>query len=171
MGVGGVRHVGCSRVALVAVSVAQRLRAELIPKLTMTRLDCVSSGLSHTEPPCHLPLLPLLGAWLDADLRRQGRGPHRCGATLTSSCLLLMIKRELNRRLIYECRCDERLKDKAEESTRLAYTGLRGGLEHLIVTRSIDERLRDGKKKTAVRAVEPVEPSLWLRRRLMYLSV
>jgi hypothetical protein len=66
-----------------------------------------------------------------------------------------MIKRELNRRLIYECRCDERLKDKAEESTRLAYTGLRGGLEHLkIVTRLIDERLRDGKKKTAVRAVD-----------------
>jgi hypothetical protein len=41
------------------------------------------------------------------------------------------IQRELNRRLIYECRCDERLKAKAEGSTRLAYTGLRGGLEHL----------------------------------------
>ena len=44
------------------------------------------------------------------------------------------------RRLIYECRCDERLKDKAERSTRLASTGLRGGLEHLkIETRLIDE--------------------------------
>jgi hypothetical protein len=32
-------------------------------------------------------------------------------------------KRELNRRLIYECWCDERLKAKAEGSTRLAYTG------------------------------------------------
>ena len=41
------------------------------------------------------------------------------------------IKRKLNRRLIYECRCDERLKAKAEGSTRLAYTGWRGGLEHL----------------------------------------
>jgi hypothetical protein len=42
------------------------------------------------------------------------------------------IKRELNnKRLIYECRCDERLKAKAERSTRLAYTVLRGGLEHL----------------------------------------
>ena len=50
-------------------------------------------------------------------------------------------KRKLNRRLICECRCDERLKAKAEGSTRLAYTGLRGGLEHLkIETRLIDER-------------------------------
>ncbi len=32
------------------------------------------------------------------------------------------IKRELNRRLIYECRCDERLKAKTEGSTRLEYT-------------------------------------------------
>jgi hypothetical protein len=52
-----------------------------------------------------------------------------------------VIKRDLNRRLTYECRCDQRLKDKAEGSTRLAYTGLRGGLEHLkIKTRLIDER-------------------------------
>ena len=51
------------------------------------------------------------------------------------------IKRKLNRRLIYECRCDERLKIKAEGSTRLAYTGFRGGLEHLkIDTRLIDKR-------------------------------
>ncbi len=51
------------------------------------------------------------------------------------------IKRELNRRLIYECRCDERLQAKEEGFTRLAYTGLRGGLEHLkIETRLIDER-------------------------------
>ncbi len=39
-----------------------------------------------------------------------------------------------------ECRCDERLKTKDEESTRLAYTGLLGELEHLkIETRLIDE--------------------------------
>ena len=38
-------------------------------------------------------------------------------------------KRELNRIRIYECRCDERLRAKAEGSTRLAYTGLCGGLE------------------------------------------
>jgi hypothetical protein len=29
------------------------------------------------------------------------------------------IKRELNRRLIYECRCDERLNDETEGSVRL----------------------------------------------------
>jgi hypothetical protein len=28
-------------------------------------------------------------------------------------------------------RCDERLETKDERSTRLTYTGLRGGLEHL----------------------------------------
>ena len=50
------------------------------------------------------------------------------------------IKRELKRRPIYECRCDERLKTKAEGSTRLSYTGFHGGLEHLkIETRLIDE--------------------------------
>ncbi len=51
-------------------------------------------------------------------------------------------KRELKRKLIYECRCDERLKAEAEGSTRLTYTGLCGELEHLkIKTRLIDEIL------------------------------
>ena len=50
------------------------------------------------------------------------------------------IKRELKIKPIYECRFDERLQTKAEESTRLVYTGLLGGLEHLkIDTRLIDE--------------------------------
>ena len=50
------------------------------------------------------------------------------------------IKRELKIRPIHECRCDERLKTKAEESTRLAYTGLVMELEHLkIKTTLIDE--------------------------------
>jgi hypothetical protein len=49
------------------------------------------------------------------------------------------IKRELKIKPIYECRCDERLKTKTEESTRLTYTGLIGELEHLkIKTRLID---------------------------------
>jgi hypothetical protein len=44
-------------------------------------------------------------------------------------------------RPMYECRCDERLKPKAEESTHLAYTGLFGELEHLkIKTRLTDEK-------------------------------
>ena len=32
------------------------------------------------------------------------------------------IKRELNKRLVFECRCDARLKAKPEGSTRLTYT-------------------------------------------------
>ena len=32
------------------------------------------------------------------------------------------IKREINKRLIFECRCDGRLKVKTEGCTRLAYT-------------------------------------------------
>jgi hypothetical protein len=36
-------------------------------------------------------------------------------------------------------RCDERLKTKDEESTRLGYTGLIGELEHL----KIETRLKD----------------------------
>ena len=53
-----------------------------------------------------------------------------------------MIKRDIYTRLIYECRCDERLKAKAVGFTRLTYTGLRGELEYLkIETRLIDERL------------------------------
>jgi hypothetical protein len=41
------------------------------------------------------------------------------------------IKRELKIKPIYECRCDDRLKTKTEEFTRLTYTGFLGGLEHL----------------------------------------
>jgi hypothetical protein len=42
---------------------------------------------------------------------------------------------------MYEYQCDERLKAKTEGSTRITYTGLRGGLKHLkIETRLIDER-------------------------------
>jgi hypothetical protein len=40
------------------------------------------------------------------------------------------IKRELKTRPTYECRYDERLKTKVEESTRLVYTGLLVELEH-----------------------------------------
>ncbi len=48
---------------------------------------------------------------------------------------------------MYEYRCDERLKSNPEGSTRLAYTGFRGGLEHLkIETRLIDERFASVKR-------------------------
>ena len=50
------------------------------------------------------------------------------------------IKEDLQRRPIYECRYDERLKTKTEESTRLVYTGLIVELEHLTIeTKLIDE--------------------------------
>jgi hypothetical protein len=50
------------------------------------------------------------------------------------------IQRDLQIKPIYECRCDERLKTKPVESTRLVYTGLFGELEHLkIKTMLIDE--------------------------------
>jgi hypothetical protein len=52
-----------------------------------------------------------------------------------------VIKGEVNRRNIYEYRCDERLNTKVEGSTRLIYTGLSGGLEH----RKIETRLTDEK--------------------------
>jgi hypothetical protein len=51
------------------------------------------------------------------------------------------IKRGLKRRLIYEYRCDERLKTKNEEFTRLSYTGLVLELEH----RKTKTRLKDEK--------------------------
>ncbi len=51
-----------------------------------------------------------------------------------------MIKREIKTRPLYECRCDERLKTKGEESTLLTYTGWMGELENLKTkTRLIDE--------------------------------
>ncbi len=51
------------------------------------------------------------------------------------------IKRELKIRPMWECRCDERLKTRVVESTRLIYTGLNRELEHLkIKMRLIDEK-------------------------------
>ena len=41
------------------------------------------------------------------------------------------MKRNRKIKPIYECRCDERLKTKTKEFTRLAYTGLVVELEHL----------------------------------------
>ncbi len=51
------------------------------------------------------------------------------------------MQRELKINHSYECRYDERLKTKVEESTLLGYTGLFGELEHLKTkTRLIDEK-------------------------------
>jgi hypothetical protein len=51
------------------------------------------------------------------------------------------IKGELKTRPIYDCRCDERLKPKDDESTCLTYTGFLEEQEYLkIETRLIDEK-------------------------------
>jgi hypothetical protein len=50
-------------------------------------------------------------------------------------------KTDLQRILIHECRCYDRIKAESEGSIRLGYTGLRGGLEHL----KIERRLRVGR--------------------------
>ena len=64
------------------------------------------------------------------------------------------MKRELKRILLYECRCNERRRAKAEGSTRLAYTGLRGGLEHLkIETRLRGERVESVMGECAIEAI------------------
>jgi hypothetical protein len=73
---------------------------------------------------------------------------------------------------MYDCRYDERLEPKDDESTRLAYTGLLEELEYLkIETRLIDERVflslvmcrgfltalpRNGKRKTFMALGEKV---------------
>ena len=50
------------------------------------------------------------------------------------------LNRELKTKPINECRCDERLQNKVEESTRLGCPRLVAELEHLkIKTRLIDE--------------------------------
>ncbi len=70
----------------------------------------------------------------------------------TNSFYYEEIKRELKRILLYECRCNERLKAiKAEGSTRLTYTGFFGGLEHLkIETRLRGERFESMKGECVI---------------------
>ena len=53
--------------------------------------------------------------------------------------LYLSIKRKLNRRLIRESRCDERLKSKDEGSTRLTYTVENRTSEWMIYLLSINK--------------------------------
>jgi hypothetical protein len=63
---------------------------------------------------------------------------------MRTCCLLFIIKSikgELKTRPIYDCRCDERLNPKDDESTCLTYTGFLEELEYLkIETRLIDEK-------------------------------
>ncbi len=58
------------------------------------------------------------------------------------------IKRELKRILVYECRCNVRLKVKSDGSTQLVYTGLSEGLEHLKIIKETRSR---GKRVASVK--------------------
>jgi hypothetical protein len=61
------------------------------------------------------------------------RGVTVFASVRNRDCLVVYcesIKRELKIKPISECRCDERLQTKSEESTCLTYTGLIGELEH-----------------------------------------
>ena len=54
------------------------------------------------------------------------------------------IKRELNKRLIYECRCNVRLKANVEGSTPLGYTSIGGPpmmIFHFLIISSLSVRL------------------------------
>ncbi len=64
---------------------------------------------------------------------------YRCDERL-KMFIIKSIKRELKTRPIYDCRCDERLEPKDDESTYLSCTGLFEELEYLkIGTRLIRE--------------------------------
>jgi hypothetical protein len=89
-------------------------------------------------------------------VRSVGVGRIGCGCGYVKKKIIYYesIKRELKRRLIYENRCDERLKTKNEESTRLVDTGLVVELEHLKTkTRLIDEKFASvrGECETSMR--------------------
>jgi hypothetical protein len=67
------------------------------------------------------------------------------------------ITREVKREYLYQCRCNEGLRDTSEGSTRLPYTGLCGGLEHL----KIETRLR-GERFASVKGECDLEPLVCL---------
>ncbi len=80
------------------------------------------------------------------------------------------MKRKLNRKIIYECRCDERLKAKAERSTRLACTGLRGGLEHLNMVSHIETRLIDERFESVMDEVCPLDTYTHIHRLSLHVK-
>ncbi len=102
-------------------------------------------GIISNSPNAVLPKLPDnhdLGTPSKLRLTRKTAVLARMLPTLSVSFVYYeTIKRDLKIKPISECRCDEGLKTKAEESTYLSDTGLLGELEHLkIKTRSTDEK-------------------------------
>jgi hypothetical protein len=77
----------------------------------------------------------------DVALKEVARPRLCCGTTYLKLVVYYeSLKRDLQTKTIYGCRCDERLKTNVEESTRLTYTPLYAELEHLkIETRLTNE--------------------------------
>jgi len=99
-----------------------RWTPEVAKKLSVSRWSCKSKSRTNSQ-------------W-------RGRFVHESSNGEPLNVYYESINRELKIKPIYECRCDERLKTKAEQSTHLGYTGLLGELEYLqIPTRSIDEKM------------------------------
>ena len=91
---------------------------------------------------CHLVCQYRLMVIASAMSRVKVLNPGRFECVLMSKITVYYesINREIKTKPTYECRCDERLKTRVEESTRLACTQLVGELEHLkIKMRLIDE--------------------------------
>ena len=83
----------------------------------------------------------MIGAPSIFKLTRKTAALARVLPTFAFMFIIKSIKQELKTRPIYDCRCDERLEPKNDESTCLGYTELLGELEHLkIETRLIDEK-------------------------------
>ena len=74
---------------------------------------------------------------LTVELAGEGGGVFSVGVPKIGCVYDETIKRELNRRRIYECQCDDRLKAKAEGSTRLPYNGCRCKNRTLIEKKSL----------------------------------
>jgi hypothetical protein len=83
----------------------------------------------------------VIGVPLIFKLPRKTATLARVLPTFAFMFIIKSIKQELKTRPIYDCRCDERLEPKNDESTCLTYTGLIEELQYLkIETRFIDEK-------------------------------
>ena len=100
------------------------------------------SGRGRARRECPLLAIEGSGCWFGTrrDLATTGSGTDTCYFPGFGVVHYESLKRELKTKPKKECRCDERLQTRVEESTRLACPRLVAELEHLkIETRLIDE--------------------------------
>jgi hypothetical protein len=87
----------------------------------------------RVSTPQHTSLaIPLWTCVIDFRMDVHGKGWKRLQRKHWPIVYYETIKRNLNRRLVYECRCDERLKDKTDGSTRLT--------KHLVFYKGIPKK-------------------------------